>query len=384
VHSFTQELKIAYIFLAFMGSILAACTVLIVYRLPKLRSENTIESFVSRESAFLFNNLILLGAAFAVMWGTLFPLIAEGVTGEKVSVGPAFFQRVNFPIGLVLLALSGIGPIIAWRRATRRNLKRNFSKPLVGSFLAAAVLWALGARHPLALTTWTIGVFVLATIGTEFWKGTRARAHIEGEGWFPALYHLVTRNRRRWGGYIVHVGMVMLFMAFAGAAYNQDVRKHMLPGESVEVASPFGHAYTLTYEGLSVSLGNGQRNLAWQAIALFQVYKGDKPLGTMTTEKRMYVTGDQAITEVGIRVAAYEDLYLILAALDDPDAALNNSPDAQGIDLQVLVKPLVLWIWLGGLTLAIGSLISLWPSVEQRRVAETTTSVEEPVPVGAV
>jgi cytochrome c-type biogenesis protein CcmF len=130
-------------------------------------------------------------------------------------------------------------------------------------------------------------------------------------------------------------------------------------------------------------LGNGQRNLAWQAIALFQVYKGDKPLGTMTTEKRMYVTGDQAITEVGIRVAAYEDLYLILAALDDPDAALNNSPDAQGIDLQVLVKPLVLWIWLGGLTLAIGSLISLWPSVEQRRVAETTTSVEEPVPVGA-
>ncbi|HBD98256.1 MAG TPA: cytochrome C biogenesis protein, partial [Gemmatimonadetes bacterium] len=130
VHSFAQELKIAYIFLGFMGTILAGCIVLILYRLPKLQSENRIESFLSRESAFLFNNLMLLGFAFAVFWGTIFPLVAEWVTGEKISVGPPFFEKVNFPIGLVLLALAGIGPVIAWRRATKRNLRKNFIIPI--------------------------------------------------------------------------------------------------------------------------------------------------------------------------------------------------------------------------------------------------------------
>jgi c-type cytochrome biogenesis protein CcmF len=180
VHSFAQEIKIAMIFLAFMGSILAACVVLILYRLPQLRSENQIESFVSRESAFLFNNLILLGAAFTVMWGTMFPLISEGVTGQQISVGPPFFERVNFPIGLALLALAGIGPVIAWRRATRKNLQRNFATPVIVGLVVAAAIWGSGARHALALTTWGISAFVLTIIATEFWKGTRARAHRGG------------------------------------------------------------------------------------------------------------------------------------------------------------------------------------------------------------
>ena len=227
VHSFAQELKIAYIFLSFMGVVLLACILLIIYRLPKLQSENSIQSFLSRESAFLFNNLILLGAAFAVFWGTIFPLVAEGVTGEQVSVGPPFFEKVNFPIGLVLLALAGIGPVIAWRRATKRNLQKNFQIPImVGCFVAIA-LWIAGARHGLALVTWSVCAFVLTVIATEFWKGTRARARIEGEGFAVALFHLVTRNRRRWGGYIVHVGIVMIYFAFAGAAYNVDERQHV-------------------------------------------------------------------------------------------------------------------------------------------------------------
>ncbi len=382
VHSFAQELKIAYIFLAFMGSVLAGSIVLVLYRLPSLQSENRIESFVSRESAFLFNNLILLGACFAVLWGTLFPLVTEAVTGQKISVGPPFFQKVNFPIGLALLALAGIGPVIAWRRATRRNLQKNFSTPVAFALAVVVVLWALGARHPLALTTWAICAFVLLIIATEFWKGTRARARIEGEGIATALYHLVTRNRRRWGGYIVHVGMVMIFMAFAGAAYNVDVRKHMLPGDTVEVASPFGHSYTLTYEGLSVSVGRGQRNLQWQAIALISVAKDGQPLGSLTTEKRQYVTSEQPMTEVGIRSTPVEDLYLILSALDDFDGAVNNDPAAQGIDLQVLVKPLVGWIWYGCIILALGALIGLWPSAERRRAAEEAPSTEA-VPAGA-
>ncbi|MFQ5538105.1 MAG: heme lyase CcmF/NrfE family subunit [Gemmatimonadota bacterium] len=367
VHSFAQELRIAYIFLSFMGSILAASVVLIIYRLPKLQSENRIESFLSRESAFLFNNLILLGAAFAVLWGTLFPLVSEGVTGEKVSVGPPFFNKVNIPIGLVLLALAGIGPVIAWRRATRRNLKKNFLWPTVAAVLAMAVLWILGAHETTALLTWGIGVFVLTVTLVEFWKGTRARARIGGEGYATAFYHLVTRNRRRWGGYIVHVGIVMVFMGFAGAAYNVDIRQHIQPGDVVEVPSPFGHTYTLTYEGLSVNSGRGQRNLNWQWIALFQVEKNGKPLGTLTTEKRRYVTAPQLMTEVGIKSSIEEDLYLILSALDDPEGALRNDPAAQGIDLQALIKPLVGWIWYGGLIMAVGSLIALWPSAERRR-----------------
>ncbi len=379
VHSFAQELKIAYIFLSFMGSILVASVVLILYRLPSLQSENRIESFLSRESAFLFNNLIFLGAAFAVMWGTLFPLISEGVTGQQVSVGPPFFERVNFPIGLFLLALTGIGPVIAWRRATRRNLQRNFIAPILAGLLVSAVLWALGARHPLALTTWGLSTFVLYIIVVEFWKGTRARASIEGEGYLRALYHLVSRNRRRWGGYIVHVGTVVIFMGFAGAAYNVDVRQHMMPGDVVEVASPFGHAYTLTYEGLSVSVGRGQRNLNWQAIALVSVEQDGRALGNLTSEKRQYFTSEQLMTEVGIRSTPLEDLYIILSAVDDLGGALNADSSAQGVDLQVLIKPLVGWIWYGGLVLTVGALIGLWPSVERRKVAEEVAPAAEPV-----
>ena len=207
VHSFAQELKIAYIFLGFMGAVLAASVVLILYRLPQLRSENQIESFLSRESAFLFNNLLLLGAAFSVMWGTMFPLISEGFTGQEISVGPPFFERVNFPIGLLLLTLVGIGPVIAWRRATKRNLQKNFTLPVTVGAATGMVLFGLGARHELPLVTWSISAFVLTVIVTEFWKGTRARARIEGEGHVLAFFHLITRNRRRWGGYLslIHI-----------------------------------------------------------------------------------------------------------------------------------------------------------------------------------
>jgi cytochrome c-type biogenesis protein CcmF len=246
--------------------------------------------------------------------------------------------------------------------------------------VVAAVLWVLGARHALALVTWGTSAFVLTIIAIEFWKGTRARARIEGEGYATALFHLVTRNRRRWGGYIVHVGIVMIFMAFAGAAYNSDTKYHMMPGDMVEVTSPMGHSYQLTYEGLSVSIGRGQRNLAWQMLATVSVAEDGEPVGVLTPEKRMYVTAQQPMTEVGIRSTPFEDLYLILAAVDDMQGALNtasNDPAAQGINLQVLVKPLVSWIWLGCLILALGTIIALWPSVERSRARPRAVS-EEP------
>ncbi len=377
VHSFAQNLAIAYIFLGFMAAVLAICTVLIVYRLPQLRSENQIESFLSRESAFLFNNLMLLGAAFTVMWGTMFPLISEAVTGQQISVGPPFFNRVNLPIGLILLALVGIGPVIAWRRATKKNLQKNFQIPVGVMIGTGVVLWILGARHPLALVTWSLSAFVLTIITTEFYKGTRARARIEGEGYALAFIHLITRNRRRWGGYIVHIGFVSLCVAFAGAAYNTDARFNVQPGDRVEVTSPYGHTYELTYDGLSISRGMGQRNLIWQAIATVSVSRNGKPLGIMTTEKRQYTNrGTQPMTEVAINSNLQEDLYLILSALNDIQGALAADSDAQGIDLQVLVKPLVIWIWIGCLLLAIGTIIALWPNVDRRRSSGVEPAVE--------
>jgi cytochrome c-type biogenesis protein CcmF len=387
VHSFAENLTIAMIFLTFMGAVLASCVVLILYRLPQLKSENQIESFVSRESAFLFNNLILVGAAFSVMFGTMFPLISEAVTGQEISVGPPFFQRVNFPIGLVLLALVGIGPVIAWRRATRKNLQKNFAMPVVVGLVVAALLWVQGARHALALTTWGISAFVVAIIVTEFWKGTRARARIEGEGWIPALFHLVSRNRRRWGGYIVHVGIVMIFVAFAGAAYNVDERFFVEPGDVVEVTSPMGHTYQLRHDGLSVSLQNGQFNLLWQAIVTVSVSRDGEPQGILTTEKRQYTTqdpGSPPMTEVGVKSYPLEDLYLILSELDDIQGAVSADSEAQGLYLQVLVKPLVGWIWFGCLILATGTVIALWPSVDRRRTTTTQSAAAAPETAAAV
>ncbi len=197
VHSFAENLTIAYIFLAFLGALTLVSAGLVWWRRDRLASDNQLESFLSREAAFLTNNLVFVAAMFAVLWGTLFPLISEGFTGQKIETGPPFFNRVNIPLGLLLLALMGIGPVIAWRKATPRNLKRNFAGPVGMSVLTGAALWAAGTRHPQALLTFALGAFTLTTVAIEFYKGVRARARIEGEGAVLALVHMVDRNRRR-------------------------------------------------------------------------------------------------------------------------------------------------------------------------------------------
>jgi cytochrome c-type biogenesis protein CcmF len=316
-----------------------------------------------------------MGAAFAILWGTIFPLVSEAFTGQPIAVGPPFFNKVNIPIGLILLALTGIGPVIAWRRATKRNLKRNFAAPVILGLVVVAIFLALGARNGYALATFGISTFVLAVISREFWKGTRARAHIEGEGVGPAVIHLISRNRRRWGGYIVHVGTVLIFTAFAGRAFEVEIRKALNPGEEVNIASPFGHTYKLTYEGISSSV---EENFdRW--VALLSVDKDGERVGAMSSERRFYRTNRQMVTEVGIRSTPVEDLYVILADVEDFEGMVGNNPDAQRIVVQVMVNPLVGWIWYGGVILTIGSLIALWPTAEVRRKAEKL----EPAEAGA-
>lgn len=359
VHSFAENTTIAFIFLTFLGVVSSICILLITWRYPYLKSENQIQSFLSRESAFLFNNLLFLGAAFAIMWGTLLPLITEGVTGNALTVGPPFFNRVNLPIGLALLALMGIGPVIAWRKASPRNLRNNFVWPVVVGTMVVSVFYIQGARQWMALVTFGLSAFVLTIIVVEFVKGTRARAHIEGEGSLSAFVHLISRNRRRWGGYIVHVGVVLIFTAFAGAAFDREVTQTLDPGESVTIESAFGHEYTLTYQGLSSPRG---QNMLRQAVALMTVEKDGITVGSLTTEKRLYITWEAPVTEVGIRSTFLEDLYVILERVEDLGGAFENNANAQRATFEVQVNILVGWIWYGGLIITLGSLIAMWPS----------------------
>ena len=372
VHTFAENRTIAFIFLAFMGCVAGLCVLLIAWRYPLLKSENQIQSFLSRESAFLFNNLILLGAAFSILWGTLFPLITEGLTGQAIAVGPPFFNRVNLPIGLALMALMGIGPVIAWRRASYRNLVKNFRMPVVVGAGVVAWLFLQGVRHGMALLTFGLAAFVLTIIVVEFVKGTKARARIESEGHLVAFYHLVSRNRRRWGGYIVHVGVVMIFTAFAGVAFNREVTQTLDPGETITIESPFGHEYVLTYQGLSSPRGG---NMARQAVALMTVERNGKPFKSLTAEKRIYFKWEsQPITIVGINSTLLEDLYLILDNVNDLAGAFDNDAGSQRATFRVQINVLVGWIWYGGFVVTLGGLIAMWPSRGSTKTASRTTA----------
>jgi cytochrome c-type biogenesis protein CcmF len=365
VHSFAQNLTIAWIFLAFLFSLIALTVALVWWRRHAFAPEHRLESFVSREAAFLANNLLFVASMFAVMWGTLFPLISEGFFGQKINVGPPFYNRVNIPIGLLLLALLGIGPVIAWRKATARNLRRNFTAPVSVAVVTAAVLWISGVRHAYALLTFVLGAFTMTTIVVEFWKGTRARASIEKESLAVAFVHLVQRNRRRYGGYVVHAGLVLMFAGFAGKAFNVEKQVALKPGESVEIASPFGHTYGLTYQAMSWYPATNMIKI----IASLEVTKDGRPVGMMTAEKRAYQQREEVVSEVGIRRAWNEDLYLILAGIDDADAVVRGTNPRPVATFRVLVNPLVPWIWLGGLIMAIGTLVALWPAAEPTRPA---------------
>jgi cytochrome c-type biogenesis protein CcmF len=358
VHSFARNLEIAYVFLGFMGVLLAGSVALVWWRRDRLASDHRLESVVSREAAFLLNNLLFVAAMFAVMWGTMFPLISEGFLGQKISVGPPFFNRVNIPIGLTLLALLGVGPIIAWRKATARNIRRNFVTPAAVGLATTVALWLLGVRHGYALATFGLAAFTLTTIAVEFWKGTRARASIEGEGLARAFLHLVQRNRRRYGGYIVHAGLVIGFVGMAGAAYEVEEQATLLPGDSTDIRSPFGHVYTLTYQDLSWYAAQNMTKL----IAAVDVERDGRRAGAMTAEKRQYRQREEVTSVVGIRRAWNEDLYVILAGVDDPNGFVSGRVERPLVTLRVLVNPLVSWIWLGGLVMAVGTLIAFWPA----------------------
>src|SRR5688500_4766185 len=351
VHSFAQS-PIGNWFAAFLVLSIVATGFLVATRLKDLEARAELESMVSREAAFLYNNVVLVGIAFSVLWGTLFPIISEAVRGSKITVGPPFFNTVNIPLGLLLLALTGVGPLIAWRRASVANLKRQFAAPVIGGLALGGALFALGMRDGYALVAYTLAGFVTTTVGQEFVKGVAARRRIHNEAVPVALMRLVGRNRRRYGGYIVHLGVVVLFAAFAGLAFKKEYDLTLAPGGSFTATDPYNRTWTFTSQGIS---RYEELNRHVTAVVL-EAKRADAAPELIKSEKRQHVDSRgvptfEPSTEVGILESLRQDVYLVLHGVSGDEAA----------EVRISFNPLVWWVWYGGLIMALGGLIVMWP-----------------------
>lgn len=355
VHAFAQSSLGPY-FLLYLAGMVVIAVALLVKRLPQLQSDHRLESVVSRESSFLFNNLFLVGIMFAVLWGTMFPIISEAVRGVKISVAAPFFNQVNIPLGLGLLFLSGVCPLIAWRKASARNLRRNFLYPLTLSLCITAVLYSLGIRHVVALISFAICLFVFGTILLEFYRGTRARKAASGGTIGQALASLIRRNRRRYGGYIVHFGIVLIFIGITGSSAYQVEKDIVLhPGEKDRVG-----IFTVQYDDLTrVVVSTHEAFIAKLTIARNGTY-----LTTLYPEKRLYFAQNQPTTEVALRTSPFEDLYIIMAGFEPSKTAT----------FKVFVNPLVFWMWMGGLVMVLGTVIAIWPERRPHVSAQQRTA----------
>ncbi len=365
VHAFGQDNELAVIFLIFISSILIFSFGLVIYRLPLLRSRNELDSWMSREFAFLVNNWVLLSAALFVLIATLFPTLSEWVTGERITVGPPFFNKWMTPIGLVLLFLTGVGPLIAWRRATPANLREQFTNPLIAFCVVMVGLQAVPSLR--GWSTWSpswsnrikLGLpftpmvlcfglcgFVLTTITQEIYRGTRVRQAHTKLDFFTSLVGLVARGKRRYGGYLVHVAMVLMFVGFAGDGYKREAEATLERGKTVSVGR-----YTLRFEGLEHS-ADAVKDMT---SARMVVTKDGQPYEVMHPAKWAFHHHEEEppTSEVEIKRTLAEDLYVVLNGYEVEPAQLAN--------VKVVVNPLVDWIWLGFLLLAAGTFIAYMP-----------------------
>jgi cytochrome c-type biogenesis protein CcmF len=354
IHSFTQS-SIGPWFLGFICLITAGSLALVFARLPLLRTKTRLESLVSREATFLYNNLLLVALALTILWGVVYPILSQAVTGEAATVSKPYYNFFLHTFGLPLLLLMGIGPLVAWRRASLRALGRTFLWPLGVALVAGIALLAAGAGSSrIGVIAYTFSVFVLASIVLEFARGTAARKALGGVGWGAAFSSLIARNRRRYGGYVVHASVVLLAIGITGASAYQTVHEARLkPGQSMNIAGD-----RLVFRGFQTRTESNHRAIR----GLVDVYRGDKYLGRYTPGKNQYFAEDQVSNEVAIRhdLLTGGDLFLIADQVNS-----NGS-----IDLKALQKPLVNLLWLAGLVFVGGSLIALWPDArEERRLA---------------
>jgi cytochrome c-type biogenesis protein CcmF len=354
IHSFTES-SIGPWFLGFICFVVASSLALLFKRLPLLRSKTKLESLVSREATFLYNNLLLVALCLTILWGVTFPILSDAVRGEAVTVGRPYYDFFLRAFGLPLLLLMGIGPLIAWRRASLSSLKRVFFGPIAFAVAVGVMLIALGAGSSIpGLIAYTFSAFVAATIVLEFARGTAARRTLSGETVPRAFASLIARNRRRYGGYVVHAAIVLLAIGIAGSsAYNTSRSARLGQGQSLKVRD-----YTLVYRGVNSTRAAN----AIEQRATIDVYKGGSRIAVMHPGKNDYPVEQQISNEVSIRSdwLTGEDLFLITEQIN------RNGT----IDFKAIINPLVNMIWLAGLVFVLGSAITLWPDArEERRLA---------------
>ena len=353
VHTFAES-ALGPFFLVFIGIILFGSLGLLYHRSDGLKSEAEMESLVSRESTFLLNNLLLVGAAFAIFLGTVFPVISEAVRGVKISVGAPFFNQVNGPIFLAIILLTGICVLIGWRRASVKKLIRSFLWPLVAALMLGIALFFLGIREWYALVAFSLCGLVLFTILYEWFRETRARHRMRTENYLKAFWGLIWANRPRYGGYIVHIAIVFIAIGIIGSSFY-DVEKEatLMPGESMTIKN-----YTLTYENMDYYETQSKAVVT----ASLSVYNEGKLIDALTPEKYFHQSYEQPVTEVAIRTTPLEDLYIILVGWGDDGSTT----------FKVLVNPLVSWMWIGGGVLFLGGLVAFWPERREKSTPEQT------------
>lgn len=353
IHSFTES-PIGAWFLGFIALVVAASTIFILVRLPLLRSRTKLESLVSREAAFLYNNLFLVAFALTVLWGVLYPIVSEAVRGVASTVGPPWFDFFAVAFGLPLVFLMGIGPLVAWRKASLRSLAESILGPSAVALAAGIALLLAGAgSSPAGLIGYSFAAFVLAAIVLEFVRGTRARKTLALESWLGALLGLVSRNRRRYGGYVVHASIVVLLIGAVGVGGFSTTREARLgPGDSMQIG-----AYTLRHDGVVERRAANAQEIRVRLA----VFRGDDAVGVVSAGRNRYFAEQQTSNEVAIRTnwLRAEDLFVIADQFNEDGSVF----------LKVLVNPLVNLIWLAGLVFVGGSLIAMWPDArEQRRL----------------
>ena len=337
VHAFGQDIALAWMFTIFMVVLLIFSFGLVIYRLPLLRARNELESWVSREAAFLVNNWILLFSAVFVLFATMFPTLSEAVTGMRLTVGPPFFTKWMLPIGLILLTLTGIGPLLAWRRSSPSNLRYQFMWPVVLAVVTGVGLYALGFRVWVSGLCFALCAFVVGTISQEFIRGAAVRREATGTDLMTAMIGLVARSRRRYGGYVVHVGIVLMFLGFAGAGYKLDSQVLLKPGDAHELGP-----YTVRYDRLSQNTDSQKQMIT----AHMTVLEDDEVVGELYPARWFFFKHEtEPTTEVAMRRTIADDLYIVLAGYELSDQAAS---------FQITVNPLVNWIWFGFTVLALG------------------------------
>lgn len=348
VHSFALS-NIGPFFLGFLIFVTFGFLWLLFDRMPLLRSENRIDSVMSREAAFLANNWLFLGIAFATLWGTFFPMFSEIVTGQRISVAAPWFKKVNGPLFLLLLIMMGVGPLLGWRRTSPSQLRKQFMWPLLVTLIFGVVLFFISQRvYP--VIGLSVAVFVAATIVQEFVRGVMARRTTTGENPALAFWYLLRRSGQRYGGYIVHLGIVLIGVAIIGNEfYATSTNVTLSPGETTEL-----RGYTLVFNGLNAEHLDNLTEFAAYLTVLNQ--DGQNVVGTVTPKRNIYdKTPDMPTSEVGLYIRPLEDIYVVL-----------NGWENDTVTLSIFINPLTLWMWIGGILLILGTLFSLWPRPRPR------------------